>query len=366
MSDLNLGIASSIELSDIRKLDILLTQCETSSCENICNDCCARLGSLEDDDDTTTSDRAAKAAAASSEQCLPGESEAVMKNDETGPDEQATSGVINNVPILSYVTEASTPSLNDPHDANVDVSNELPLPLASTLVPLSCDSVKSTATECLKRNPMLSVTRNYCAKCGGIKLDGAIKNDFGKKRYFSLDKERTNRISGNLLGTGEDEERGGSDNVLSGCRKHCSFEDNCGKSGCEGKGGDSRVGLKSPPSKKSSHRSDNTSSKSNPISSKSSQNSLKDSRSRKSSLFHGASDRDGSFRSRFSTHPSSRRFSTKCTLSQNDEQDAETREILLSRKADSDLHSSLKIPEPVEAVCYQKLTYTILCSSRNS
>lgn len=51
MSDVNLRTNSSIELSDIRKLDILLTQCESSSCENICIDCCAKLGSLDDDDD---------------------------------------------------------------------------------------------------------------------------------------------------------------------------------------------------------------------------------------------------------------------------------------------------------------------------
>lgn len=51
MSDSNLRTNSSIELSDIRKLDILLTQCETSSCENICIDCCAKLGSVEDDED---------------------------------------------------------------------------------------------------------------------------------------------------------------------------------------------------------------------------------------------------------------------------------------------------------------------------
>lgn len=51
MSDTNLKTNSSIELSDIRKLDILLTQCESSSCENICIDCCAKLGSVEDDYD---------------------------------------------------------------------------------------------------------------------------------------------------------------------------------------------------------------------------------------------------------------------------------------------------------------------------
>lgn len=51
MSDTNLKTNLSIELSDIRKLDILLTQCESNSCENICIDCCAKLGSVEDDDD---------------------------------------------------------------------------------------------------------------------------------------------------------------------------------------------------------------------------------------------------------------------------------------------------------------------------
>lgn len=50
MSDVNLRTNSSIELSDIRKLDILLTQCESSSCENICIDCCAKLGSVDGDD----------------------------------------------------------------------------------------------------------------------------------------------------------------------------------------------------------------------------------------------------------------------------------------------------------------------------
>lgn len=42
--------SSFIELSEIRRLDQLLTQCETSSCEHICRDCCEKLGSLEDCD----------------------------------------------------------------------------------------------------------------------------------------------------------------------------------------------------------------------------------------------------------------------------------------------------------------------------
>lgn len=335
MSDSNLGMESSIELSDIRKLDILLTQCETSSCENICNDCCARLGSLEDDDDETSSgERPARAAPPTTAAAA-----RITLGDSGG---EQSSGVINNVPVLSYVTEASTPSQPD-RDASDD---------GSKLTPLGCDN-KSASCDGQKRTPLLGNTRSYCTKCGGIKLDGAIKSDLGKKRYFSLDKERTQKTSANLLGTLSDTERGGSENLLTGCRKHCSFEDNCDKSGCEGKPTDSRMALKSPPSKKSgSHAS----SKSNPISSKSSQNSLKENRSRKGSLFHGISDRDSSFRSRFSTLPASRRFSSKGPLGTSDEQDAETREILLSRKADSDLHASIKIPEPVEAVCDQKPT----------
>lgn len=38
---------SCIELSEIRTLDNLLTQCESSSCEYICKDCCEKLGSIE-------------------------------------------------------------------------------------------------------------------------------------------------------------------------------------------------------------------------------------------------------------------------------------------------------------------------------
>lgn len=349
MSELNLGMASSIELSDIRKLDILLTQCETSSCENICNDCCARLGSLEDDDDTSSSDRPRTAPASGGDGKSKGgaaDGAQPTPNDANDNQRATTSDVINNVPILSYVTEASTPS--QPDEAVDDDE------AASKLTPLSGGSSTSVNEALLnKRNPLLANTKGYCTKCGGVKLDGAMS----KKRYSSLDKEHTNRISSNLLSTSTETDRGGSENALAsaGCRKHCSFEDNCDRSVCaEGKLNDSRVALKSPPSSKKSgsHRSDNTSSKSNPMSSKSSQNSLKENRSRKSSLFHGTSDRDSSFRSRFSTQPSTRRYSTKGQLVlSGDEQDAETREILLGKKADSDLHEKLKIPEPVEAVC---------------
>lgn len=46
-----------IELSEIRKLDQILTQCETSSCENICRDCCAKLATSSSLDDVTDNDQ---------------------------------------------------------------------------------------------------------------------------------------------------------------------------------------------------------------------------------------------------------------------------------------------------------------------
>ncbi|GAB0089901.1 hypothetical protein DMENIID0001_045260 [Sergentomyia squamirostris] len=49
VGDLKLS-TSFIELNEIRRLDHILTQCETSSCEHICRDCCEKLGSLEDCD----------------------------------------------------------------------------------------------------------------------------------------------------------------------------------------------------------------------------------------------------------------------------------------------------------------------------
>lgn len=339
MSDTNLG-NSSIELSDIRQLDILLTQCETSSCENICNDCCARLGSLDDDDDTSSG--AAMVEPNHYEKNL------TVKVDGTTAMEHCITGcdVISNVPILSYVTQASTPTPTDRDDDETDARQILSI---TKLTPLNCDNVKML-DETSGRNPSLGSTKNYCSKCGGVKVN-AMRRDFSKNRYFSLDKKRSNNISTNLLSCSQ-EDRGGSDNILNSCRKHCSFEENCGKSGCPGKESENGLvaGLKSPPSKKGSHRSDNTSSKSNPISSKSSQTSLKEVRSRKNSLFHG--DRDSSIRSKISSRPTSRKFSMKGQmLSQSEELDSETREILLGKNLIESLHESLKIPEPVEAVC---------------
>lgn len=376
MSDLNLG-NSSIELSDIRKLDILLTQCETSSCENICNDCCARLGSLEDEDDDTSSGKAnirlannARKSPAKGESAgLPAAEAAAATAMDTAAatstiekaaslldaavattDAISTSGrdVIRNVPIISYVTEASTPTLNsDRDDDDDDVHRIDPIPLSAKFAPSSCENVKSIGRNSL-RNPPLGSTRKFCSKCGGIKIDSS-QNEYRDKRYFSLDTERTAKTASNLLSSVHDE-RGGSENTLNSCRKHCSFEENCGKSGCKGKAGE-RNGLKSPPSKKGSHRSDNTSTKSNPLSS---QNSLRDNRSRKNSLFY-----DSSLRSKFSTHPSSKRFSMKAAMGANDsEQDAETREILLGK-----IPEILKIPEPVEAVglLYNLFSKDIYC-----
>lgn len=363
MSDTNLG-NSSIELSDIRQLDILLTQCETSSCENICNDCCARLGSLEDDDDTSSgaTDGDAQPNTKNNEKNFQIVEVPTEMGDNDIHNESLSVGehllaagrdVISNVPILSYVTEASTPTPTDHGDVDADDVGEVEtiLSAAAMLAPLSCENVRTSETGSNVRNPSLG---NVCSRCGGVKVD-AFRRDFTKKRYFSLDKERNMKNNSTSLLSTSREEHGGSDNILNGCRKHCSFEDNCGKSDCSGKSCEygPQTSLKSPPSKKSSHRSDNTSSKSNPMSSKSSQTSLKDSRSRKNSLFQGASDRDSSIRSKVSSHPTSRKFSIRAhLLGTSDEQEQETREKLLGKKFDSFQHESLKIPEPVEAVCF--------------
>lgn len=346
MSDLNLRTNSSIELSDIRKLDILLTQCETSSCENICNDCCARLGSLEDDDDTTT----ASGALPSMGHVEPAIAKSPMKIISSIEHLNDGREMISNVP---YVTGASTPT---PTDREEEAQELLPLPQIVSSTPLSSGNANTDAGSGVKGpQPFRAVTK-YCTKCGGLKSDA--NGDFSKKRYFSLDKERVAQHNSNLLNCSQDD-REGSENLLSGCRKQCSFEDRCGKSDCKAKHNECMIGggdsLKSPPSKKGSHRSDNTNSnrslkdKSNQMSSKSSQNSLKDNRSRKNSMFCGLSDRDSSFRSKFSTQHSSRKFSTKGPLNLNEETDAETREILLGTKFDS-FQELLKLPEPVEVV----------------
>lgn len=241
----------------------------------------------------------------------------------------------------------------------------------------------------------------YCTKCGG--LTTFDKRNLSKKRYFSLDKERNERTLNFLqcfAMNRTDTQNSGSENLLSNSRKHCSFDGGtsekslgrilngnvnntktkqsgdgvAGNSGGGGGGGGVGGGVGGSSTtttnqmknvtnssmKKGNTQRDCTTSCSNRSikdkSNKSSQNSLRESRtSRKNSIFHfGSSDRDASQKSKRISQQYSRKASTRGPINLHEEQDSETREILLGgttshSKFDKFPHE-IKIPEPVEAV----------------
>lgn len=252
----------------------------------------------------------------------------------------------------------------------------------------------------------------YCTKCGGLTtFDKCVLT---KKRYFSLDKERNDRTMNFLqcistMNRTDTPNTGGSDNLLSNSRKQCSFDgvtseksfgrlsncnnpnsnsnsktkpsSDCGAGG--GGGGGSSVGggggithtsssnsnqlmkngTNSSSKKSHTHRECTTSCSNRSLkdkSNKSSQNSLREARtatSRKNSVFYfGSMDRDASTKSKRVSQQYSRKASTRGPINLHEEQDSETREILLGGTATSS-HSKfdkfpheIKIPEPVEAV----------------
>lgn len=378
MSEANVRENSNIELSDIRKLDILLTQCESSSCENICIDCCAKLGSMEDDDDdgqdgnsgSVGSDSLVIGFVANEKQTD------ILKTDACEPLLLQSSDVktlntninrhdvISNVPtiISSFVTSAS-PS-NEPSPIEVI---SLPISTATaTAAPTTkrnihklqksngCEQLsfendnKSYTIEIQNQPQSISTENTYCSKCGGLTSERDL---FVKKRYFSLDKER-NELTTNLLQclNPSDPPKGGSENLLHS-RKQCSFDDqNADKSFNKFKN-KSSLSVKQPSVMTTCTKCDTKSIKSPPAkkctscsirslrdkSTKSSQNSLKDTRSRKNSIFFfGSGDKENSLRIKQSSRKTSARG-----LNPFDEQDADTMAML---------GTHIKIPEPVEAV----------------
>lgn len=272
---------------------------------------------------------------------------------------------------------------------------------------LEIDAVKSPLTPCLTTHQLpVQYDLAYCTKCGGLTtFDKCILT---KKRYFSLDKERNERTM-NLLQcfstmNRTDTPKSGSDNLLSNSRKQCSFDggtseksfgrlSNCNNqsannssktkppSECSAGGGGSsggggvgitktsssysnqvmKNGTNSSVKKGQTHRECTTSCSNRSLkdkSTKSSQNSLRETRttaSRKNSIFYfGSADRDASStRSKRISQQYSRKASTRGPINLHEEQDSETREILLggstSHKFDKFPHE-IKIPEPVEAV----------------
>lgn len=222
----------------------------------------------------------------------------------------------------------------------------------------------------------------YCTKCGG--LTTYDKHNLTKKRYFSLDKERNDRTANFLqciaMNRIDTPKIGSvSDNLLSHSRKQCSIDGgtseksfgrtsnsnmNSGRVTKQSSDAGNQVKTSTSASMKkasgSSTQRDCTTSFSNRSfkdkSNKSSQNSLRDPRtSRKNSIFHfGSSDRDASTKSKRVSQQYSRKASTRGPINLHEEQDSETREILLGSstthsKFDKFPHE-IKIPEPVEAV----------------
>lgn len=212
----------------------------------------------------------------------------------------------------------------------------------------------------------------YCTKCGG--LTTYDKRNLTKKRYFSLDKERNERTTNFLQCIAMnrvDTAKSGSDNLLSNSRKQCSIDggnseksfgrlsNKVTKQSSDGSN-QMKNGTNSSMKKASgsTHRDCTTSFSNRSLkdkSNKSSQNSLRDTKtSRKNSIFHfGSSDRDASTKSKRVSQQYSRKASTRGPINLHEEQDSETREILLGGTAHSKFDKfphEIKIPEPVEAV----------------
>lgn len=382
MSDTNLPTNSCIELSDIRKLDILLTQCESSSYENICNDCCAKLGSLEDDDDRQ---HGSQDSGGSMIIGMPKTTTPKLQLSGLGDAKDPTRNrydVMSNVPtiISSHVSTPNASGATSPTTGGAGTSaprNGRTLQKSSNCGRLSFDADYKALYALAVKNHQQSASagNTYCTKCGGTTTE-RDKRDLGKKRYFSLDKERNENATNLLQCLGRNgSPRGGSENVLHTDRKQCSFDSghhhkssslSVKPSACE-KCDVHAPMTSSKSTKKCGHRNENAGcfsrSHHRDKSNKSSENSLRDTRSRKNSIFLLGNKDDGgasggSIRSKWTATQHSRKVSTRGP-NLHEEFDAETREILLGG-----VHSSkfeqIKIPEPVEAVGELSFTFSFV------
>lgn len=233
----------------------------------------------------------------------------------------------------------------------------------------------------------------YCTKCGG--LTTYDKRNLTKKRYFSLDKERNDRTANFLQCIAMnriDTPKGSvSDNLLSHSRKQCSIDGgtseksfgrtsnsnvNSGRATKQSSDASNQVKNSTSASMKkisgsSTHRDCTTSFSNRSLkdkSNKSSQNSLREPRtSRKNSIFHfGSSDRDTSTKSKRVSQQYSRKASTRGPINLHEEQDSETREILLGGTSHAKNVLEIKIPEPVEAVRWEFSFFLLVAYLRSS
>lgn len=311
---------SYIELSEIRKLDNLLTQCESTSCENICLDCCAQLGSIDNIISTKSSSCSAVISIISNSDIA---CNAVMKKSTMpGGDVDVEKFRIDNV------MEKNNKSENDIRNGEDDVKQ---------------------------------FKKNCCQFC-----DKNLRKNFANARFFSLDKERSEKMDAKQI-----VDKGGSENTLETSRKLCTFKEfdepvrnkpikvenaickNVTQDKCEKCNDQSKKLLATnvfTAAQKKISRGKSVKDKAVSLSSKSSQNSFKDGpnkANKRDTLDKETFTFRESLRSKFSPQNLARKITGKGLY---DESEMMEKEVLFSERFDA-FHHEIKIPEPVEAVC---------------
>lgn len=202
MSDTNLQTNSYIELTEIRKLDNLLTQCESKSCENICIDCCANIGSLENvlkySDYTTP------------HSCSTNADESYFCYDFTATTAAAAAAPI--VPIVSVTNPMDFVVVNNNNNNNNATTNSLQQKnAANEIFAAITTATKLNPAAVMQKQKSLNndkTTTNCCRYC---KQNASQKEHFSKQRFFSLDKERSEKFNNKFE---KKNVVGGSENTL--------------------------------------------------------------------------------------------------------------------------------------------------------
>lgn len=309
---------SYIELSEIRKLDNLLTQCESTSCENICMDCCAQLGSIDNIVSTKSSSCSAVISITNSDiACNAGMKKSTMPGGDVDIEKFR----------FDNVMEKSNKSENDIRNGEDEKQ----------------------------------LKKNCCRFC-----DKNLRKNFANARFFSLDKERSEKLESKQI-----VDKGGSENTLATSRKLCTFKEfvepvrnktckvdnvnvkNSTQETCEKCDDQSKKLLATnlfTATQKKLSRGKSIKDKAMSLSSKSSQNSFKDGGNKSNK--RDASDKETftfreSLRSKFSPQNLAKKITGKALY---DECEIMEKEVLFGERFDA-FHHEIKIPEPVEAVC---------------
>lgn len=309
---------SYIELSEIRKLDNLLTQCESTSCENICMDCCAQLGSIENIVSTKSSSCSAVISITNSDiACNAGIRKSTMPCGDVDMEKFRFDDAI----------EKSNKSESDVRD---DETEE-------------------------------QLQKNCCRIC-----DKNLRTNFTSARFFSLDKERSANLVAKPIA-----DKGGSENTLQTARKLCTFKEfdepvrdkankvdsvnikNETQNTCDDCIDQSKKLLSAnifTATQKKISRGRSVKDKTISLSSKSSQNSFKDGTSKPNK--RDVLEKENftfreSLRSKFSPQNLAKKITGKGLY---EECEVVEKEVLFGERFDA-FHHEIKIPEPVEAVC---------------